>query len=487
MHLTRKPSPPSRPLHRHRRIFGVLALAIVSSATALFGPSFNERRVVDATATSATSVQRSLALAAGVVNSPPDTTTSPVPEPTDGPMGSTTVPVAPEPSIDTPTTAGAAKEAVAPVEVVARVEPGVARATEAEPAATSTAATSTAATNTAATSSAAAVRGSTVAGIVSRSGDQLVLDGAPYSFVGLNVYNANSRTNCWYTMRDAEIGAAIDASGADVLRVWFFQSLARDGATGTLDFRAFDETLASARSRGVRIVATLADHWGACEATGEKTTDWYRSGYRGSDGSPMPYRDYVAAVVARYANDPAVLSWQLVNEPESKDASRQCAADGTDVLRAFVADMTGLIRSIDPNHLISLGTIGSGQCGAQGDEYGRLYADGNLDWCELHDYNGAPAFGGDAWNGMDVRVEQCSALGLPVVVGEAGVSLEAAGSVDARAQVFVAKVSAGAARGVDGFLAWGWGAPPPGYGGMDDFALPPGDPALAALATARLR
>ena len=393
----------------------------------------------------------------------------------------TTAAALPNADADTSAVVSASNMAVTAPEPVTPQVPLVAPVPEVEPVA------GHAAPGMSATSTAVAVRASAAAGFVTRSGDRLVLNGAPYSFVGLNVYNANSRSNCWYPMRDTEIGAAIDASGADVLRVWFFQSLARDGATGALDFRAFDETLASARSRGVRIVATLADHWGACEATGEKTTDWYRSGYRSGDGSPMPYRDYVAAVVARYANDPAVLSWQLVNEPESKNASRDCASDGTDVLRAFVADMTGLIRSIDTNHLISIGTIGSGQCGAQGDEYGRLYGDGNLDWCELHDYNGTSAFGGDAWNGMDVRVQQCGALGLPVVIGEAGVSLEAAGGANARAQVFASKVSAGALRGVDGFLAWGWAAPPPEYGGIDDFALPPADPALAALATAHLR
>jgi mannan endo-1,4-beta-mannosidase len=333
----------------------------------------------------------------------------------------------------------------------------------------------------------AATSGATAPGFVSRNGDRLVLDGAPYTFVGMNIYNANSRNNCWYPMQDAELGAAIDATGADVIRSWFFAALARTPDNSAFDFTAFDETIASARARGVRVVVTLADHWGACETTGVKTTDWYRDGYRTDrSGLPTTYRDYVAAVVSRYANDPTVLSWQLVNEPESKDSSGSCAADGTDVLRAFAADMSAMIRAIDPNHLISLGTIGSGQCGAQGDEYQRLHSDGSLDWCELHDYNGATAFGGDAWNGMDVRVRQCAELGLPVVIGESGVTVAAAGSSESRASLYAAKVAAGAQRGVDGFLAWGWAAPPAAYGGFDDFAIVLGDPVAAVLAAVAL-
>ena len=35
---------------------------------------------------------------------------------------------------------------------------------------------------------------------MTRSGTQLLLDGRPYRFTGLNIYNANSIDNCWYTL-----------------------------------------------------------------------------------------------------------------------------------------------------------------------------------------------------------------------------------------------------------------------------------------------
>ena len=54
-----------------------------------------------------------------------------------------------------------------------------------------------------------------------------------------------------------------------------------------------------------------------------------------------------------------------------------------------MADVGGLIKSIDSNHLVSTGVIGSGQCGASGPEYEALHALAAVDVCSFHDY-GAP-------------------------------------------------------------------------------------------------
>ena len=130
------------------------------------------------------------------------------------------------------------------------------------------------------------------AGFVTRSGAQLLLNGAPYRFTGLNIYNANSVDNCWYTLGS---GSGLDSSLADIgagkeaFRAWFFQYQAtRNGAR---DWSAFDHTLAVARARGVKVVATLVNQWGQCEGWGAyvdgyKTESWYRRGYRTTPRAP---------------------------------------------------------------------------------------------------------------------------------------------------------------------------------------------------------
>jgi hypothetical protein len=318
---------------------------------------------------------------------------------------------------------------------------------------------------------------------VRRHGDQLLLRGAPWTFTGINVYNASSRWTCWYGMDGTSLATAFATTGATVMRSWFFESLVVDRREPTaIDWAPFDETLAAARAAGVRVVATLTDQWGACEPGGQKGLGWYRSGYRvdrpvstvTGAALPMAYRDYVAAIVARYRDDPTILSWQLVNEPEGSEPDHSCTADAGATLVAFTRDMAGLVRTIDGNHLLSMGTIGSGQCGTTSDDYRAMIVAGDLDWCEVHDYEGTEPFGGDQWNGLEVRRADCAALAKPFVVGEAGVRADVPGGMPARAEALVAKLDAERAHRASGFLVWGWGDPPDGD--LGPYSLGPADP-----------
>ena len=146
---------------------------------------------------------------------------------------------------------------------------------------------------------------------------------------------------------------------------------ARDDWRGTRDWTAFDRTLATARAHGVKVIATLTDQWGNCGSSvpGRPATRT-RPGTRAATSSrtrPGPSRTetWVAEIVNRYKNDPTILAWQLVNEPEVGDCGAVPESTATADLKAFATDVSGLIKSIDPNHLVSLGTLGTGQCGAQ--------------------------------------------------------------------------------------------------------------------------
>jgi mannan endo-1,4-beta-mannosidase len=315
---------------------------------------------------------------------------------------------------------------------------------------------------------------------VTRQGTQLMLAGQPFHFTGLNIYNANSRGNCYVTLGE---GSGLDQAltqwgpGKTVMRAWFYQTLATSG--GHRDWAAFDHTLAVARAHGVRVIATLGDQWGDCEDGQYKTAAWYAGGYRGDlAGGIVAYRAWVAEVAARYKDDPTIMAWQLMNEAETKTARNEgCAAGGPDTLRAFATDLGGLVRSLDPNHLVSLGTIGGGQCGTQGSEYEYVHASPGIDLCEYHDYNDPTSpLPGDQWNGLAARVAACRALGKPLFVGEIGIKPgDVGGSLPARADAYARKINAGFGAGVAGELVWAWRS-------SDGYEVGPGDPALAALA-----
>ncbi len=109
---------------------------------------------------------------------------------------------------------------------------------------------------------------------------------------------------------------------------------------------------------------------------------------------------------------------QTASEPRSRDCP--CFLTVDDFVRStrsqpgtverteksFATDVSGLVKSIDSNHLVSLGTMGGGQCGSQSVEYQDLHSVATIDLCEYHDYHQPhDPMPGDQWNGLQVRID----------------------------------------------------------------------------------
>jgi endo-1,4-beta-mannosidase len=102
-------------------------------------------------------------------------------------------------------------------------------------------------------------------------------------------------------------------------------------------------------------------------------------------------KKYTAAVVRRYKHSPALFAWELANEP-------RCGADGTKnlprsagtncsyiAMDKWMADMGNLIKSIDPDHMVTWG--GEGES----------YEPDNEDWA----YAGSD--GGNIYNELSLK------------------------------------------------------------------------------------
>jgi mannan endo-1,4-beta-mannosidase len=319
------------------------------------------------------------------------------------------------------------------------------------------------------------------AGFVRADGTHLEVDDRPYRFTGINIYNANNRGDCWYRMPGRVLEQSLDRlpAGETVIRAWFFQRIATRG--GRRDWTAFDRTLAAARERRMRVIVTLADHWGACERSGIKPVSFYAGGYRGTvePGNRTTYRRWVADVVRRYKDDPTILVWQLMNEAETQHRDGRCARNS--VLRHFAGDMAQLVKSIDPYHLLSVGTIGTGQCGVRGDAYRQLHAVEGIDVCEYHDYGERSAI--PALDPLTTRIKQCHAIDKPLFIGEMGV--DGARSLGRRAARVIRQSESHFADGVVGVLMWNWRDRAHGGSSRRGFEIGPGDPALTVIGLER--
>jgi hypothetical protein len=319
------------------------------------------------------------------------------------------------------------------------------------------------------------------AGFIGHSGTQFTVGGKPFVFTGFNIYQANSRSNCSVSLGSGSgLSTALTdiGPGSQVFRAWFFQ---REATTnGQRDWSAFDHTLAVAKAHGVRVIVTLGNQWGSCESPTSvyKTDAWYKSGYK-TDVLPqntVPYRQFVQEIVTRYKNDPTIAMWQLMNEAEIKYSKSSSCAPTADLYN-FAADVSGLIKSIDPNHLVDLGTMGAGQCGSQGSDYKTIHSISTIDVCEYHDY-------GHETQALPARlvsdIAACKSLGKPIFVGESGIKASSVGgTLAARAAAFEAKCAAMFKAGIGGFLVWSWKTAP---ATTSNWSVGPGDPSLSVIA-----
>jgi mannan endo-1,4-beta-mannosidase len=80
----------------------------------------------------------------------------------------------------------------------------------------------------------------------------------------------------------------------------------------------------------------------------------------------------------RYIDDPAIMSWQIGNEP------RAFSKEALPYFEKWLSEASALIRSLDGNHLISIGSEGSWGCENDLNVWKRICADKNIDYCNVH-------------------------------------------------------------------------------------------------------
>ncbi|MDQ6782508.1 MAG: glycoside hydrolase family 5 protein [Actinomycetota bacterium] len=332
--------------------------------------------------------------------------------------------------------------------------------------------------------------------------------GGSFRFTGVNAYEVNSlwsmNVGCGPQLSDTQLDALFSGVGPNsVMRVWFFQQMATNKYSGTLDWSAMDRTVAAARAHGVRLIATLGNQDGTCDDGAWKDPSWYRRGYataaRPGAFLTVSYLQWVRLVTARYATNPAILAWEPVNEPRPDTCS--LAADcwsnrvcpdpqaARSALRSFFNAAGAVIRSNDPNHLISDGAPPVGGCGTL--TYADLaFVDGSsgIDLVSYHQYDGATpmsAVNVAAWSALTAQVSK------PLFAGENG-GLDARPTAFAgaacplqadRSTAYANEISTDFAH-LPPLVGWlFWNAMPPSDSPVPacNYATWPGDPLAAML------
>lgn len=238
------------------------------------------------------------------------------------------------------------------------------------------------------------------AGYVWCRGTQLMRGGKPYRVTGANLWYA-----AWLGA-DAEYGDRarlvreldrLQSLGINNLRIMAAAEegplknsikpgfTRADGSANAALFEGLDFALAEIAKRGMTAVLVLSNFW---EWSGGMQTLLYRAtgtyidmgdpahpwpafadataGFYADTDAVARYRDHVVQLLGRrntvsdvdYARDPAIMAWQLANEPRPGGSDAAIAANRAAYL-AWIADTAALIRAGAPQHLVSLGQEGS--------------------------------------------------------------------------------------------------------------------------------
>lgn len=326
-------------------------------------------------------------------------------------------------------------------------------------------------------------------GFAYTQGTRFMLDGSPFYYAG---------TNCYYlTFKSQEAVDSVfkdaEAMGLKVIRVW--GNLDVGVKTGTTDsegkpvftnnndgpgekdgiyFQYFDKDLGKpvinegkdglqkldyalyqAEKHGIKLLITFTNYWDAFGGMGQYIK-WAQelgiSGLKKDDFYTNEtlkgwYKDYVNGLLnhtnpytgRKLKDEPSVFAWELANEPRC-NTDAQCKDN---ILYNWAKEMSEYVKSVDPNHMVSLGdegfynkpygyyneytTSNYAFYGAEGVDFEKLMTIDTLDFGTPHLYL-------DQWGmkhtgtGQDdllwfkIHGETCAELGKPVILEEFGLT-----------------------------------------------------------------
>jgi hypothetical protein len=282
---------------------------------------------------------------------------------------------------------------------------------------------------------------------VTANGTNFSSNGATFKSIGVNRYNIMTTggtpyIGCGGTFKDSDLVSwftELQAMGVTSVRFWLFQDFTKSGT----DLSRFDYLLSLSKQYNVKLIPVFENHWKDCTQGGTKTSAWYQNGYKSPYGTyPLSLKDYIGKIVPKYANNPQIMMWQIMNEAESSDST---------ALYNFAKDVSSYIKSLDANHLVSFGTMGSGQPGSS--VYKQIHALPSVDVLEYHDYNSdttaLPSTLAD-------RIKDSVSLNKPLIVGEAGITLTDGYTPAQRAGYFDKKLAAYYANGGGLYMIWSY-------------------------------
>jgi mannan endo-1,4-beta-mannosidase len=104
------------------------------------------------------------------------------------------------------------------------------------------------------------------------------------------------------------------------------------------------------------------------------TSTWWARTYLSQQAA---YKSYVAAWVNKYKNEPTIMAWELANEARCDGSTGTTSGTcTTTTISNWATNISAYIKSLDSNHLVTLGDEGFMNQGSSGPNYPYQIGDG---------------------------------------------------------------------------------------------------------------
>ena len=310
-------------------------------------------------------------------------------------------------------------------------------------------------------------------GFVQRSGNSLKLDGKQFRFAGSNNYYLMYKSQ--FMVND--VFAAAAGNNFRVMRIWGSLDIGNQDGSNSIRGKAdgvyfqywdgsapayndgndglkhLDYVIYKAGQEGLKLVIPFVNNWNDFggmdqyvrwrDSSTPDSQTWYHDSFYTDPVIKQWYKDWIAHLLNRvntyngiaYKNDSTIMTWELGNEPRCLSGitsayprSPNCT---TQTLIAWADEMSTYIKSVDSNHLVSVGDEGfyclpnpthwTENCGEGVDTiaFTRL---ANIDVMSVHlypDYWGMDVAWGTDWIRRHIRDAKTN--GKVVMLGEFGI------------------------------------------------------------------
>ncbi len=303
---------------------------------------------------------------------------------------------------------------------------------------------------------------------VTEPSGHFILDGKPYCFYGTNNYYLTFKSQ---KMVDDVLLAAKEMN-LEVIRFWGYidrgsldgsrPSVDGDGTKDGVYFQYFDSAtgspaynedpktglprldyvLSRCRQLGLKAIVVLTNNWKDFGGM-DQYVRWYQKDHHHEFYTDpeirQAYKSWVKYLIERknsldgtlYRDDPAIFAWELANEPRTINYDQLDSATGWDktTITKWADEMSGYIKSLDPNHMVAVGDEGfltSGGHwlfeGSDGVDHVALTSLPNIDFGTFHLYPDNWSTGVKiATRWIEEHLEVARDIGKPTIMEEYGV------------------------------------------------------------------